>query len=214
MYYGLLIAGVYFVWGSILDYHRGDISYSETKEAITLNDLPTMSFCLGFSPKLRPLTYGKDLTIHYKVLQEDNQTLALSLDQSVVSDIGLEIHLTELILSSEMEQETKKGSMTMPMPQQRQCYSVTTKWNNEALIDPKEFAAQCLLSFNESVIVKKQRGPIKRINPYFEYLSQFLSVTSEENSFGLTTGQWFDGNVTLDPCTTLNISGGPDQIRC
>ena len=64
-YIALLLGGLVFVKASIGDYFKGDTSYTETKEPLTLNDLPTLTFCAVYRYSSTEQWLDEDYDVEY-----------------------------------------------------------------------------------------------------------------------------------------------------
>ena len=62
LYVVLLSGAVVFVHQTVEEFMKHSTTYSEKQELITLNDLPTISFCLDFGVN-HTLIYGEDFSI-------------------------------------------------------------------------------------------------------------------------------------------------------
>ena len=93
VYLGLLAGGLKVVWDAIEDYKKGSTDYSTRTELLTLKDLPTLTFCFdGYE-------YGsEDFMIKLKVIEKDQGTVTLVLDQKVATLYQLEFHFSELLM--------------------------------------------------------------------------------------------------------------------
>ena len=141
-YLSLLGGSVSFVWQTIKEYRDGATSYTETKEPVSLEDIPTLITCLSFENdglftfpaelSLFPMTYGKDVVIHATILEKETKTVVLLKDQHVQTLLGLDIKLSELVL-------LRKPKW--------QCYKITTRGNEEVTAHIQNLSLQMSFSF-------------------------------------------------------------------
>ena len=66
------------------------------------------------------MNYGRDVVIYATIFEEENKTVALLKDQYAKNLLGLDLQLSELVLSRKPKW---------------QCYKITTKWNEEVTAD-------------------------------------------------------------------------------
>ena len=142
LYLSSLVGSISFVWQTIIEFQNGATSYTETQEAVSLNDIPTIVICLSFEEtsmntfpeelSIFPITYGKEVVIHATIYEKENQSVALLKDQHVQTVLGIDIHLSEMVL------------MRKP---KWQCYKITSKGNVEDTADIQNFRMQFSLSF-------------------------------------------------------------------
>ena len=170
LYLGLLICALKFCNKSIKEYKKGSTSYSVSKQQISLKDLPTLIICwpVGevYGKNVSKEIYGEDFTIDVKVIEKQEKTVTLSEHESIPTILGLSIKLSEFI-------QTWKPPNS---PYTTQCYKMSTVWNNIGSMDPN--------IFKMTIIFK--HGTRQKAESY-------IFVSSEENSYGLATGRWFDG---------------------
>ena len=206
LYFGLLVGAFVFVQNSFVDYLSGSTSYSDEEEAITLQDLPTVTICLEYFTKLKRLTYGKNMSLSVIVKEKDENMATLIENRWVASSVDIQLHLEELQLSAKMEDSLKSESENR-FWYQWQCYKVTAKWDSTSKrnIDFGLFNMQFSMEFNESVI--EHRPPRPPLNWYI-FRGVRVALTSEDNSYGITKGQWLDGEIKLD--NTLK----PQRVLC
>ena len=139
LYLCLSGGSITFVWQTIKEYSNGATSYTETQETLSLDDIPTIVICLSFeddyeftfTKKLFPLTYGRDVVIYATIFEEESKTVALLKDERVPTLLGLDIHMTEMVL------------MRKP---KWQCYKITTNWNEEDTADIQNLRIQLSLT--------------------------------------------------------------------
>ena len=130
------------VWPTLKEYHYGATSYTERQEPISLEDLPTIVSCLSFEDdqydtfppnvSLFPMAYEKDVVIYATIFERENKTVALLKDQHVQTLLGLDINLSELVLSRKPKW---------------QCYKITTRGSKEVTADIQNLSLQMSFSF-------------------------------------------------------------------
>ena len=99
LYLLLLTGSSLFLYQTFQEYLQGSTFYSVSREPLTLHDLPTLTVCwkvlewnhMGFQRE-----YGKDFTIHVRVLEKEEKIVTLIEDQSVPTLFSLRIHLEQL----------------------------------------------------------------------------------------------------------------------
>ena len=135
-----------FVWPTINEYNDGATSYTERHEPVTLEDIPTIVICFSFEDDYRysfttelfPMNYGRDVVIYATIFEEENKTVALLKDQHVQTILGLNIKLSELVLSRKPKW---------------QCYKITTWGTEKVSADIQNLGMKLSFSFptaNES----------------------------------------------------------------
>ena len=175
LYLSLLTGALIFVWHTILEFLEGETSFSVRQELITLGDLPSLTICL---PIVKRLVYGQDFVIDVKVFENEENTIQLVENQSVKTLFDIDFHLREFQPGN--NSYTKCNEWAVP----NQCYMITSKWIGKHLVDFTKFGVQLLLKFSNET------------NPnYMANLLTQVIVASEENSYGLALGRWFDGKV-------------------
>ena len=140
LYLSLLGGSISFVWKTIKQFQDGATSYTEKHEPVSLEDIPTVVTCLSFEDDDRyiftnevfPMTYGGDVMVHATILEKVNKTVALLKDQNVQTLHGLNIKLSELVLSRKPKW---------------QCYKITTWGSEKVKIDFQNFRMQLSFSF-------------------------------------------------------------------
>ena len=78
------------------------------------------------------MNYGRDVVIYATIFEEENKTVALLKDQHVQTILGLNIKLSELVLSRKPKW---------------QCYKITTWGSEKVKIDFQNFRMQLSFSF-------------------------------------------------------------------
>ena len=97
-YIGLLMCSLGFVWNSLEDYMSALTSYSTTEEPLTVSDLPTVSVCLKSPETQERYSYGDDLNITARIIENNEYNVTLIEDQKVKASPSLLIHLSEMVL--------------------------------------------------------------------------------------------------------------------
>ena len=169
MYLGLLGLALIFCWQNILDYMDGKTSHSITREYITLEDLPTICFCLSagydhgenFIASIRVYSPNQFQIIHKPVPLVKNKYV------SSLTISGLKFRLSAF-------QKTRANG---------RCYKISPQWNGSLAFDSTQFGIDLILN---STSYQTQNVGSQRVNMF---------VTSEKNSYGLAKRKWFDGNL-------------------
>ena len=174
----------------------GDTSYTSSYEPLTLHDLPTITICwdCGYQGSR---TYNEDFSIDLKIISIHRQTVTtvtLTENQEVQALTGLKIGLSEL------HQLRKQGMpcYTKPEWKSRQCYKITwINWKGYEQSKFKNFKIQMALKFDNSAqgTLWTPKTP-DRVE---------VILSSEDNSYGMAGGKWFDGYVD---CHSSIISKG------
>ena len=197
-YLGLLIGAALFVYTNVgsdfQDYFSGRTSYGKTRKSISLEDIPTWTVCF----KLRThqgellesdnqcpesMIYQEDFTINVKPLGDgENETNEVLMENQRVKILPhIEMSLTFL--------QTSESGV--------QCYKISshviTKGRNL-----KNFGLEMTFNFN------KKESLTNYISDKFSTtlksgaevpIGVDVMLTSEENSYGVLKGRWFDGIV-------------------
>ena len=179
LYILLCIGALAFVMGTIDDYLEGKAYYSTTNEPVTLQDLPSLTICWPLNDYLGVYHYATNFTIDVKVseTQENTPSISLELNKSIKTDSGIVMKLSKVWSKSTPSLKCFETIRDV------QCFKITLKYDGpDNNVDFEKF--QVLLAFKPS-------------NKDFIFKDQYVRIlaTSEENSYGLAGGRWFDGNV-------------------
>ena len=180
-YLALLAIALVFCWHEVRSYINGNTDYSVSHRPLTMMDLPTLAICLPPAVQIFPVVknyiYGQNLLIYVSILDSTMdvylESTLLEEDRSVqAQNKSLKIHLTKI----------KQKNMAP-----HQCYKISPIWTG----NPKaglEFDSNFQLQFNflDSSV---------NVWDTFKESSGRIYLTSEENSYGLTLGRWFDGKM-------------------
>ena len=185
VYICLLIGGFSFVWVSIEGYLEGNTFYLETREELTLNDLPTISVCFVLTYGHFHLMYRRDMIINVTVKTE-SQSENTTLNENEYVEIlgGLQLKLTELFQSMDQEQQHKDytDSDQWWYGTQWQCYHISPLWNGTRSINLQEL--QIKLQFVFYVVVDDYGYSWTEVPN-----DAIVWCTSQDNSYGLTGGK-------------------------
>ena len=103
LYISLLVGALIFCWQNITEYLEGNTSFSDSLEAITLSDWPTLVICLPtgiiadyFGANGQYALYGKSFFIDATVFENETKTVTLLENKAVKTQLGLELKLTEI----------------------------------------------------------------------------------------------------------------------
>ena len=195
-YLGLLIGAALFVYSNIgsdfKDYISGRTSYALSRKSISLEDVPTWTVCFTlrthqgewFHSDNQPpkkMRYQEDFTIEVKLLwNRENGTNAVLLEnQHVKIPSHLELSLTFL-------QTTDKSI---------QCYKISSRLLTDSL-NIEKFGLQMTFIFNK----ENEYEYLNKLSTELKSGAEIptgmdVMVTSEDNSYGILTGRWFDGIV-------------------
>ena len=176
----LLVTAYVFVKDTLQDYWEKKKGFSQSKEALTGNDLPTMTLC--FEGKIgHKLAYGKDIIISTwfdEIAFLNNESMnTLQVGLNKVRDLS--IHLKELVSVSWLRGHTKD------------CIAMSVNMTNDEEISGEVFH---LGMFQISLIKRSESEQIK---------DPILYVTSEKNLYGAAIGRWYDGIVNPYELTRL-----------
>ena len=176
-YNGLLISAIIFSAKNIQDYMDERKDYSISQELLSPADIPALVLCWELSyinkttyelETLEPLKYSRDLLFKAKVSEQRTTTLLQNMYTPV--QLGLELRLKELKLGEKLNIY--------------QCYQIATRWQGHGNIDMKDFNITLALNFSS-----------RYSNVFHANKDYIIHITSEQNSYGLTKGKWFDGKV-------------------
>ena len=124
----LLAGALAFCWQNLLDYLGGGTGYASTQQPLTLNDLPSLTFCWKLWESSELLRYNKNFIIDMKVKNSKDQSIiTLTEDIFVPTQLGFDIHLSELhqrIKDSELmcwNSFTKCRNLQLPLLCTRTC---------------------------------------------------------------------------------------------
>ena len=169
VYLCLLLGGLIFCWKNISEYLEGRTSYIETSVPTSKADWPILVISLPPNFFKNPgivAIYGKHFFITATVFGKDEAIKApLIMDRFVDTWLGLQLHISEMI-----------GEF--------QCYKISPKWNGSQEIDFQHFGVQLTLWPN------LETDPLLAIDNETDIL---LTVTSEQNAYGVGLNRWFDG---------------------
>ena len=172
-----LISTVFVLIPLMNDFLKGSTNYSLQNLEISLDDLPTVSLCVELRGKRIPNTnpqkydyermlYGKAFTIDVKVIEHKNNTITLEEDTSIQTLYGIQVSLKEF-------RQTRNEKW--------QCYQIVMKSNGNHAIEMDIFRTQIIFKFESYSLFPE---------------NAYVWLTSEDNSYGLVGGKWFDGDVT------------------
>ena len=178
-YVCLLMCSLGFVWNSFEDYVSGFTSYTTAEEPITESDLPTLTICVKFPKNLERYSYGVNLNITARIIENKESNVTLIMDQKIKASPTLQIHLSEMILG--WGQQNGHGLLGSGLGYQWQCYKISNKGTGIEL---------AIHRLKMQLLFQTPLGL-----PMFHSMHVF--VTSEDNSYGLTGYQWYDGYVEL-----------------
>ena len=132
--------------------------------------MPTMGICIPIKekPTKEKLIYGHNFNMSAKFIYRNETTTVSLIKNSLVRRFGLKINQSEL----------KKS-----LDHQRQCYKISFKWNGRNAVNLRSLKIQKIFKFSKKDIVP-QNG-VK------------VALTTEDNSYGLTREEWYDGNIDL-----------------
>ena len=145
IYLGLLGATIAIVKQTIWEYTQGSTTFTDDRQPLTHDDVPTLTICLSFEEQtegkqiysypnnisLYPVKYGKDFSIQVEVSEKEYRTATLSEKRYVNTVSGLSLHLSELRVRR----------------QKVQCYKISPKWQKQETLDFEQFWMKFTLSF-------------------------------------------------------------------
>ena len=137
LYIALLAGALMFCVQSFQDYWMGKRSYADSKEPISLIDLPAITIC-QHPLKSKRLVYGQNVLIDARVWEKDEKKVRLQENRSVKTLFGLGLHLSEL-----KPMWTPKTSSRM----QYQCYRISPEYRGNEDIDMQSFRIQLHINY-------------------------------------------------------------------
>ena len=188
LYICLLILALQFCKENIYAYMGGKTQFYETWEPLTLIDLPTVAICLPpyefiYPPEYKSTGYhlGENIQIHTKVFEKDEDTVQLHTNESVQTLYGIEI-------------QTKFVQQTFfrKLP----CFKISFMCNKSKEVNLRNFGVNLMFYFNTTFDVEQKFIESKKL-----HRSSSAYFTSEENSYGIAWGKWFDGHQGLRSLT-------------
>ena len=176
----LLVLALQFCRQNINDYVGGRTQYSEFWEALTMVDLPILAVTLPPHEFIYPhdnqqtgYILGKNMQIHAKIFEKDETTVELMIDESVQTLFGIDI-------------QTKFVQQTLH--RKLPCFKFLPRWNQSKEVNLEKFGVHLMFTFNTTFEVEQKIMDSKKLQ---ESLNAY--ITSEENSYGVAWGKWFDG---------------------
>ena len=186
LYICLLVLALEFCKENVNDYMGGTTQYSETWEPLTVIDLPTVSVCLPpydfiFPPEYKQTGYvlGENVLIHTKVFEKEEETVQLETNKSVQTLYGIEIQ-------AKFVQQTSHGKLP--------CFKISFRCNKCKEVNLRYFGVNLMFTFNTTFDVEQKFKESKELHK-----SSKAYFTSEENSYGVAWGKWFDGHQGYRP---------------
>ena len=127
LFLGFLIGGLIFAKQSFESYLNGHISYSVTKNKLTLKDQPTVTMCLISDYGQDKYTYGEDIHFNLTFNDEARRTITLVMNAYHETSLGLRVKLSELqqTLTIEKHHMNKVGH-SIRNGEQWQCFRITS----------------------------------------------------------------------------------------
>lgn len=164
-----------------IKYNQAKTSFIETKEEITSNDLPAVSFCLRMDARKGHYEYGKDIMLTVEIIVEgiwaDKATLELLDVWTQLKDykfraekISTDDKLAFGLMASVAEDEDRTDY--------DDCYKVSSLWVAKSEDQLSRLSFRIKAEFTREV---PKQGSV-----YF---------TSEANAYGVGWKKWFDGKV-------------------
>ena len=181
LYIGLLVGALIFCWQNITEYLEGDTSFSDSLEAISLSDWPTLVICLPtgiisdyFGANGQYALYGKSFFIDATVFENETKTVTLLENKAVKTQLGLELQLTEIYAPNWLWSQ--------------QCYKISSNAvDGNKDIDFQKFGVQ--LTF---------RTTQEHDLGYDELTGVTVISTSEKNAYGVVVNKWYDGMASQE----------------
>ena len=193
LYMCLVIGALLFVKQNVEEYLEGSTSFSISQEPISLLDLPTLVICYntGNTQSLKGV-YGKNLFLNAKLLGKVIENVTLKKDEIVQTSFGLRLKLTELrqsivnpVLGRLCHGRVEAYDKTIGTDYQ--CYKITPLTNGNDTFDFGTSSLEFMFHYS---------------NKSFTPGSFQVIATSEENSYGLAGGRWYDGKAECAPFVT------------
>ena len=168
IYISLTAASLVFVQESIVEYLEGKTYYHSSKESVTAQDIPTFTTCIEYKDSLE---YDE----HFRISMWFNSShyyIPLSVGHNVIQDKqGTPHHLVLKVMNVGQYKYWIK----------RKCFKVSR-------IAQK-------LDYSVSSIMRYYGFGIDFVNTYPAPLDAGLYITSEENAYGATFREWYNGRV-------------------
>ena len=200
IYLLLLAPALLFVKNYVADYMDGDTIFVQMREDVTVDDIPTITICTGYTyHEYSNLTHGTmDLSNEY------HKTIEISIK---VAENG---EITRQILT--LEKNTKKFSDLTITLEQLQAEGDTS--------GSTIFIKKC---FRVVVKSSQKRGRRKLNTTGFELWLHIkipkpmpslrhFTLSSEENSYGFVFERWFDGKVQREGLQSDHIDVQIDNV--
>ena len=172
---GLLIPTIFSFYNTMNEFLEKKTVVGISKKPLTADDIPTATVCFMDQMKLE---YGKDIKIYIltsrtEMPDDKTEIIALNKGKNVYQHLGeRQAILTELVIQPNPVLGTKS------------CFKITLQLISEfymnAAFNSTHLIGMFFIDLTEDV---------KNIT------EGMLIVTSEKNSYGAVTGQWYDGDV-------------------
>ena len=178
LFYLCLSFGAFvFVLKNLYDFMEGKTYYHSAKEQITLIDIPSLTLCWPLNNYLPVFYYEKDFSIEVKFLDSNDKPVTLKENKSIRTSFDIDLHLSKVWPKSSLSFKCLNDLADL------QCFKITPKLNgNSGNHGITKLGMQ--IAFKPSIQTKFTDNAYVRI-----------LATSEENSYGLAGGRWYDGNV-------------------
>ena len=202
LFLGLLGGSLIFVEKNIEDYIAGGTSYSVTQQQLSPNDLPAVTICwpLEYLGGER-VTSGENFLLDARVTHNEDGHTHTEITTLIENRWVRTLHSLQILLSQLWVIDGKdwksdhpcmlKRKFTSKIPEKRQCYKITARWNGNEEINFNGFRVELAFKFFNDSGSSPGQGEVL--------------FSSDENSFGLAKGVWFDGEVD---CFPIVYSGG------
>ena len=180
----LCSATIYLVGGIIQEYLKATTYFSLSKEPVTNEDLPSVTICFTSYDEM---ALGKDLAIHTAVQHKSNWSLVgLKEGQHVFDFFGKRRVTLKSMVVWQNTPLYRRTCIVMHLGLEEELKMKQGNWHDIGLFTST-------LSSN----VSKQHN-----------VKAYLSLTTEQNSYGSVSMQWLDGKVE-----TFQLHRGSYQLR-
>ena len=185
LYFCFLAPALLFGYNYVVEYLKGETFFVETHEPITAKDMPTFTFCVGWTlieignmtKDMRARVENGDYVKTINALVTfGNHTHTLTLKKNTIRTYGLEMKFEHF-----SSYYTLQNNMFSPIIEN--CLRITSKPSQDS-----EDVHDIANNFKMTLM-----HPLSKPVPS----KQNLIITSQENSYGRGQNQWFDGEAEV-----------------
>ena len=185
LYFCFLAPALLFGYNYVVEYLKGETFFVETNEPITAKDMPTFTFCVGWTiAEFANLTKDTQVRVengdYVKTIKAHvtfgNHTHTLTLKKNTIRTYGLEMKLERF-----SSYYTLLHNWFSPIIES--CLRITSQPSQDS-----EDVHDIANTFKMNLIHPMSKPVPSR---------QSLTITSGENSYGRGQNQWFDGEAEV-----------------